>query len=325
VIATLTLNPAIDKSIEVEQLIPEKKMRCPKMMIEAGGGGINISKAIEELGGQSIAIFPFGGVNGKSLIKLLSQRNIIVKPIEIKDDTRESIVITELSTNKQYRFVMPGPQLSEAETKQIREAVENLENVSYLVVSGSLPLNIPDAFLSEIADIASAKKIKLVVDTSGKPLISALKKGVYLIKPNLTELCFLSGKKHLEPGEIDHAVYDILKNGLCEVIVVSMGSAGALLTTKRIRKRCPAPMVRKLSTVGAGDSMIAGILYMLEQNKSLEEAVQFGVACGSAATINKGSQLFKRNDAFKFYDWILNEGKNYRYGIPNSDSIQTIR
>jgi len=308
-IATLTLNPSVDKSIEVDQLIPEKKMRCSEMMFEAGGGGINISKAIAELGGQSTAIFPYGGLNGQLLLKLVSNKSIVRTPIKIKNDTRENIVITEHATNKQYRFVMPGPQLYQEEIDHIRHTVLQLKNISYLVVSGSLPPNVPDSFLTEVADMATASKIKLIVDTSGKTLMNILMKGVYLIKPSLSELCFLVGKNYLEFGEVDHAVSEILKKGLCEVIVVSMGPAGALLATKNIRKRFPAPAVKKQSTVGAGDSMTAGIVYMLEQNKPLEEAVQFGIACGTAATMNKGTRLFKKEDAFKFYHWILNESK----------------
>jgi len=308
-ITTLTLNPAIDKSIEIEQLIPEKKMRCSEMVFEAGGGGINVSKAIAELGGESTAIFPCGGVNGQLLRKLLSHNSIFLKPVEINNETRENLVVTELSTNKQFRFVTPGPWLNEGELNQIRETLMALKSGSYLVVSGSLPPNVPDTFLSEIADMAIAAKVKLIVDTSGKPLLNALMKGVYLIKPNLSELCFLVGKNYLELNEVDHAVYEILKRGFCEVIVVSMGPAGALLATKNLRKRFPAPVVKKQSTVGAGDCSIAGIVYMLEQNKSLEEAVQFGIACGTAATMNKGTQLFKKEDAFKFYDWLLNESK----------------
>jgi len=321
-IITLTLNPAIDKSIEVDQLIPEKKMRCSEMRMEAGGGGINISKALAELGQQSTAIFPCGGSNGQLLTEMLSHRNIVLKPIQIKNSTRESIVITEASTNKQYRFVMPGPELNCEETEHIKEVITSLKDVSYLVISGSMPPNIPDNFLSEVADIANSKEIKLVVDTSGNSLKEALMKGVYLIKPNLSELCFLVDQEYLEPSEVDHAAYEILKKGYCEVIVVSMGPAGALLTTKKIRRKFATPTVKKVSTVGAGDSMMAGIVYVLEQNKSLEEAVQFGIACGTAATINKGTQLFKKEDAFKFYNWMLSESIRAELSTAYTDSIQ---
>lgn len=303
-IATLTLNPAIDKSTDVEQLIPEKKLRCTEMISEAGGGGINASKAICELGGESIALFPCGGVNGRLLVELLQSRAIKTIPIPIRNCTRESIVVNELSTNKQYKFIVPGPVLYEHELNEIRSVINNLQSISFLICSGSLPPEVPDDFVGEIAAIARRREIKFIVDTSGMPLKKALMQGVYLIKPNMSELCFLAGKNYLELTEIDAAVDQVFSESLCEIIVVSMGPAGAMLATKKLRKRFPAPIVKKLSTVGAGDSMLAGITWMLEHNKSLEEAVRFGIACGTAATVNKGTQLFKNKDAFRFYQWM---------------------
>ena len=303
-IATLTLNPAIDKTTDVEQLLPEKKLRCTEMILDAGGGGINVSKAIGELGGESIAVFPCGGVNGKLLLELLQGRAMKTIPISIRGCTRESIVVNELSTNKQYKFIVPGPALYEQELNGIKSVINNLQSISYLICSGSLPPDIPDDFVSEIAAIAEEKGIKFILDTSGMPLKKALMQGVYLIKPNMSELCFLSGKNYLELTEIDDPIDRILSQSLCEIIVVSMGPAGAMLATKKLKKRFLAPAVKKLSTVGAGDSMLAGIVWMLEQNKSLEEAVRFGIACGTAATVNKGTQLFKSEDAFKFYQWM---------------------
>jgi 6-phosphofructokinase 2 len=142
------------------------------------------------------------------------------------------------------------------------------------------------------------------VDTSGVPLKKALLEGVYLIKPNMSELCFLAGVNYLETHEIEKALDQIIAEGQCEVIVVSMGPGGAMLATKKVRKRFAAPIVKKQSTVGAGDSMLAGIVWMLEQNKSLEDAVRFGIACGTAATVNKESCLFKKEDASRFYEWM---------------------
>lgn len=303
-IVTLTLNPAIDKSTSVDQLVPEKKLRCTEMMAEAGGGGINISKAIAVLNGKSKAIFPHGGVNGKLLLELLHKDSLESTPVQIKGNTRESIVVTETSTNKEYKFIVPGPSLDEKELSEIKLAIDNLHDVSFLVCSGSLPPGVPDDFLAGIAAIAKQKGIKFIVDTSGPPLQKSITRGVYLIKPNMSELNFLAGTKYLEANEIEEAAYTIISSGHCEVIVISMGPAGAMLVTKSVKKKFPAPMVKKQSTVGAGDSMLAGMVWMLEQNKSLEEAVRFGISCGTAATINKGPQLFKREDAFRFYEWM---------------------
>lgn len=305
-IATLTLNPAIDKSIEVERLIPEKKMRCDKPRTEAGGGGINISKGIRELDEESIALFPAGGFNGDLLKKILSEQNIHTAPIEVSSNTRENFIVTEASTNREYKFVMPGATVTSEEINAIRQAVKDLHDVTYLVSSGSLPAGMPASFLAEIAAIAKEQGIKFIVDTSGEPLKLALEKGVYLIKPNLTELCFLVGKNYLELTEINDAVDQVMQSGNCEVMVVSMGPAGAMLATKEIRKRFAAPMVKKQSTVGAGDSMLAGLLWMLEHGYSLEEAVQYGIACGTAATINTERHLFEKKDADKFYNWMIN-------------------
>jgi 6-phosphofructokinase 2 len=303
-IVTLTLNPAVDKSTTVEQLIPEKKLRCAEMITEAGGGGINVSKAIAELGGKTKSIFTCGGVNGRLLLELLEGDSIQTAPIEIKNNTRESIIVTEKSTGREYKFIVPGPELNEKELQEIKSTIENLDKISFLVCSGSLPLNVPEDFLAEIATIAKEKKIKFVVDTSGPALKKALMRGVYLIKPNMSELCYLAGVKYLEANEIEGIVDDIISQGKCEVLVLSMGPSGAMLATKDFKKRFHAPVVKKISTVGAGDSMLAGITWMLEQNRTLEDAVRFGVACGTAATVCKRAHLFGKEDAYRFYDWI---------------------
>ncbi len=303
-IATLTLNPAIDKSTSVAQLVPEKKLRCTDMIVEAGGGGINISKAIAISNEKSKAVFTCGGINGKLLLELLHKDSLETIPVQIEADTRESIVVTETSTNKEYKFIVPGPTLDEKALSEIKSAINNLKDVSFLVCSGSLPPGVPDHFLAGIAAIAKQKRIKFIVDTSGPPLKNSVTQGVYLIKPNMSELNFLAGTKYLEANEIEEAANRIISSGHCEVIVVSMGPSGAMLVNKSLRKRFPAPLVKKQSTVGAGDSMLAGIVWMLEQNKSLEDAVRFGIACGTAATVNKGPQLFKKEDAFRFYEWM---------------------
>jgi 6-phosphofructokinase 2 len=201
---------------------------------------------------------------------------------------------------------MPGPAISAQELNTIKNTIAGLKDVTYLVCSGSLPPGAPTNFLGQVADIAKAGAIKFVVDTSAQPLKDALEKGVYLLKPNLSELCFLVGKEYLEVSEIDEAAQKVLGTGLCEVLIISMGPGGAKLVTKKEIIHIAAPVVKKQSTVGAGDSMVAGIIWMLDQGKELKEAVQFGIACGTAATINKGTQLFKKEDALRFYDWIKN-------------------
>jgi 6-phosphofructokinase 2 len=229
-IATLTLNPALDKSTEIDRLIPENKMRCPALDIEAGGGGINISKAIRELGGESVAIFPYGGLNGQLLLDILSEKSIATKGVKVNETTRENFTINEIATNRQYRFVMPGPSLSDQDLISLASALKSVSGATYLVVSGSLPAGHPtDFIMKRIGEIAKEKEIRLIIDTSGDSLKAALDTGVYLLKPNLSELCSLVGRESLEMSEIDDAAYEVINTRHCEVIVVSMGPSGAIL------------------------------------------------------------------------------------------------
>ena len=306
-IVTITLSPALDKSTTFPNLIAEKKIRCTPLMIEAGGGGINVSKVIKQLGGNSTAVFPSGGINGERLMQILDAAGIPFKTISTNEETRENFVATDMSVNAQYRFVMPGIALDAEELDQCFQTVKSIRpKPSFIVFSGSLPSGVDDSVVAQFASIATESGSKFIVDTSGMPLKRAVEQGVYLIKPNLSELCSLAGKTYLELDEVELAARLVIKKGHSEVIVVSMGPAGALLVTKDICKRIPAPTVKKVSTVGAGDSMVAGITYMLDQSKSLIEAVQFGVACGTAATMNAGSQLCKRDDVLRLYKWVQN-------------------
>lgn len=303
-IVTLTLNPAIDKTTEVERLVPEKKMRCSPLLIDAGGGGINVSKAVQELGGESVAVYASGGLTGQRLTQLLQAESIAVKPVPIEGETRENFAATELATNKQFRFVLPGPSLTAAELEAVTETALTVPGVQYLVCSGSLPPGAPVDYLAHLADAAKQRGVRFVVDTSGPALQAALQKGVYLAKPNMTELCSLAGKDHLDQEEIEDAAQEVIAKGGCEVMVVSMGPTGALLATKDGCRQFAAPSVKKQTTVGAGDSMVAGLVWWLQSGQSLEEAVRFGIACGTAATINKGTQLFTKADALRLYEWM---------------------
>jgi 6-phosphofructokinase 2 len=312
-IVTITMNPAVDKSTSIDKLVPEKKMRCGELITEAGGGGINISKAIKELGGESLAVFPSGGMNGKLIENYLSQKQINFKSIPVAHETRENIVVRETDTNSQYRFVMPGASLSEKEAGACFDLLQQLNpRPTCIVASGSLPPGLPDNFFGQLAKVVKQLNARYIIDTSGKPLQLAAKEGVYLLKPNLSELCALVGKEHLEVNEVDDAAMEVIKQGSCEVMVVSMGPTGALLVTRDVCEHIPTPTVKKQSTVGAGDSMVAGMVWMLEQGRSISEMVRFGVACGTAATMNPGTQLFKKEDVYRLYEWINKYADKYR-------------
>lgn len=304
-IVTLTMNPAVDKSTSVEKLMPEHKLRCSPLVTEAGGGGINVSKALKKLGQESLAVFPAGQINGSILENYLCSQEINFRTIPISGETRENMVVRESTTNAQYRFVLPGPSLSQAEADAALELVKTVAP-RIIVASGSLPPGVSDDFYGHLAELAQSIKARIIVDCSGPALLKAASKGVYLLKPNLRELSLLAGKEELQLDDVDEAAQEILNQGLCEVMVVSLGAGGALLVTKDHYEHIPAPTVKKQSTVGAGDSMVAGMVWMLAAGKSLAEMVRFGVACGTAATMNPGTELFHKADVEKLFNWLKN-------------------
>jgi 6-phosphofructokinase 2 len=303
-IVTITLNPAIDKSTTVAELLPDKKMKCSPPVFEPGGGGINVARALKKLGSNAKAIYLGGGYTGKFFSQLLDKEKVDSSIIEIAAHTRENLIVLDKKNNKQYRFGMPGPSVKEEEWKQLLAILEDINDVSFLVTSGSVPVGVPADIFVQIAAIAKRKKIKLIADTSGEPLKLVLNTGVFLIKPNIGELALLAGKEWLETDELENIAKQILKEKKCEVIIVSLGEAGALFVTAKETMTIKAPVVERKSTVGAGDSMIAGIVHGLSTGWSLKQAAQYGVACGTAATMNPGTELCHKDDADRLYERI---------------------
>jgi 6-phosphofructokinase 2 len=303
-IITITFSPCIDKSTTVPELIPDKKLKCSHPKLEPGGGGINVARAIKKLDGEATAIFPSGGYTGKYFNHLLEKENVPSVIIETVNETRENIIVLDESGNKQYRFGMPGTELNENEWKLCLKAVEESDAPEFIVASGSLPPGVPLNIYAQLARIAKNKKTKFIVDTSGEALKQAVEEGVYLLKPNLGELSYLAGKNNLHLWEAEDIAKRIIERNKCEVIVVSMGADGALLVTDKIAEMIVPPPVTRKSTVGAGDSMVAGIIFYLSTGKDIVEAVKYGVACGTAATINPGTELCRKEDVERLYKEI---------------------
>ncbi|MFV7235152.1 1-phosphofructokinase family hexose kinase [Flavobacterium sp. ZB4R12] len=305
-IVTLTVNPALDKSAHFRGLVPEQKIRCGLPRYDAGGGGINVSKAISRLGGQSYCVFTSGGPIGTMLKELVQKEKIEYEAIEIQSWTRESFVAVDDNTNLQYRFSFQGAEITELEKDKIIQTIQKLKS-KYLVISGGLNEGLSSDFYQVFAGIAKESNSKLIVDTSGEALKKVIEAGVYMIKPNIGELAKLIDVESLEMEEVNKAAKQIIAKGGAEIVVVSLGPQGAVLVTKDSYDFVPAPNVAKKSTVGAGDSMVGGMVWALSQNKNLKEVIRWGVACGSAATMNEGTQLFRFEDAKRLFEWLKNK------------------
>lgn len=303
-VITLTFSPCIDKSTTVPSLIPEKKLKCSAPKLEPGGGGINVARAIKKLGGDAIAVFPSGGYTGKFFNHLMEKEGVASIIVETEAETRENIIVLEESTNNQYRFGMPAAALQENEWKACVEAIEKAGHPEFIVVSGSMPPGVPLTVFDQLATMAKNKKAKLIVDTSGNALKHAVAAGVNLIKPNIGELASLAGVERIELDKVEEFSKEVIEKYKCEVVVVSLGKNGAMLVTKDATYNALPPEVERKSTVGAGDSMVAGIIYSLSKGMDLKNALQYGVACGTAATMNSGTELCNKKDADFLYSVI---------------------
>ncbi|HVT42946.1 MAG TPA: 1-phosphofructokinase family hexose kinase [Thermoanaerobaculia bacterium] len=302
-ILTVTLNPTIDVNTSVAHVEPDHKLRCAKPSREPGGGGVNVARAIRRLGGEVSALFTAGGAIGSQINELLGEEGVQQLPIPVAEESRESVNVLEQSTARQFRFVMPGPELQEHEWGAVLEAVRYLEpRPGYVVASGSLPPGAPVDFYGRLSEIVSEIGSRLIVDTSGEPLQHALGKGTFLLKPNIREFRQFAGGDTFSDRFLEGAALSLVSSGRCSVVVISLGAGGALVVHGGGFRRIAAPTVKIESRVGAGDSMVAGMVLALSRGFPIEEAAQFGVASGTAAVMTPGTELCRREDAERLYE-----------------------
>lgn len=289
-ILTVTPNPAVDMSTAVDRVEPDRKLRCDEPFREAGGGGINIAEIVRRLGGRATAVWTCGGPLGVFLQQLLDRQGIPNVPVSIAGDTRESITVLQRSDNEQFRFGMPGPALSAEETAVLLETVGRCEPApAWIAGSGSLAPGTPPDLYARLAEVAASRGARFVLDTSGEPLRLALEAGgVWLVKPDRTELGELLG---VEIGDVQtaaDAAAEVVRRGWAHAVTASLGPDGVVLATAQGVVRVPAPKVKVVSRVGAGDSFVAGTLLGLASGEGLTEAVRRGVAVAAAAVSTPG-------------------------------------
>ena len=305
-ILTITLNPVLDKNTEAKLVLPQKKIRCSSPGHAPGGGGINVSRAIKKLGGTSLCYYLGGGENGDNISGLLKKEEIDHVQVNSGNDTRENLMVLDTTTNNLYRFGMPGPEISEKHWKNVIHEIKKVSpKPHFLVASGSLPPGVPDDFYARLAVHANKNNIKMVLDTSGPPLQLAIEEGLYLVKPNLREMASLMGKEAVTAMEYEQAALDILEKKSCDILVLSLGAKGAMMARQSdIIEYITPPTMPVVSPVGAGDSMVAGIVLGFSNGLWPAEAVRYGVAAGTAAAMTPGSELCRKEDTDKINEWL---------------------
>ena len=296
-IVTITINPAVDIFVSTARVEPTRKMRTSAPKRDPGGGGINVARVAFRLGGKVTAIYPASGAIGRLLTRLLEREGIdsIVTPSHA--ETRENFTAYEDDSGEQFRFVLPGSPLHRAEWEAVLHEIENIKTKpKFIVASGSVPPGVPTDFFAKVAAMAKKNGAKALVDTSGVALKAAIAEGVYLVKPNLNELSDLCGRVLDTDAARIATCRDMIKAGEAEAVALTLGADGALLVTREAVWRAQPMTIEAVSTVGAGDSFLGGMVAALAQGETLEDAFRVAVAAGFAAVMRPGTELCLKED-----------------------------
>lgn len=294
---TVTTNPALDLFAGAQQVRPTHKIRCGAPLVHPGGGGINVARVLARMGADVLAVYLAGGVVGERLTGLLREEGVPVLPLAIAGETRESLTVHEASTGLDYRFVLPGPVLAASEWQAcLQETVNRAAESRLVVASGSLPPGAPEDWYARLARLLATHRVRLAIDSSGPALAQALEAGVYLVKPSLRELGeYVSAALDTREQRLA-ACRRLIDAGQAQVVALSLGSEGALLVTADGAWHAGALAVQVASTIGAGDSFLAGLVAALAQGADPDEALAQGIAASAAALLTSGTALCRPED-----------------------------
>jgi len=296
-ILTVTPSPAIDLSTSTERIVPFSKLRCDPARREPGGGGINVARVVRRLGGEVLAVFPTGGASGGLLSRLLADEGVPTHEIAAGEETRQDITVFERSTGMQFRFVLPGAALDDAEWHRCLDAIrDTAPSPSMIVASGSLPSGVPADFYGRVVRLARELGARSIVDASGPALKAALDERPFLIKPNLREFQELIGEPLTDEAGWVRAGRSMIEGGKVDLIALTLGHRGALLIARDAAWHAEGPAIRTASVVGAGDSFTGALAWSLCAGHGLETAFRSGVAAGTAAVLNPGTELCRPSD-----------------------------
>jgi tagatose 6-phosphate kinase len=303
-ILTITLNPAVDKTVKVSNFKIGKDFREEGIFVSAGGKGINISRVLKYLGLPTVASGFLGGASGEYIKQQLDKEGIKYDFCPIEGDTRTSLTIIDSSLNTITRVLERGPQITKKEQNTFRKKFLNLlKKCQYVTLSGRNIPGAPDSFYGELIRIAKKKNIISVFDTSGKAYELGLKEKPFMIKPNLKEAEQVIGKKLNSLLKIKEAAYRFHKYGI-KIVAITMGSRGAIVSNESQMLLAIPPKVKRKNPVGCGDAFIAGFIASLAHNKSLAECVRMAVACGAANALSINPGFIKQRTVKEIFKKI---------------------
>ena len=300
-ILTVTLNPTVDFATPAPDIEANVKLRCSEPDIDPGGGGINVSRAVQLLGGQSTALVAIGGTTGAQLLEALTREAVATVAIQGPGETRQSVSVTEASSGDQFRFVMPGPTWAADDVDRALAAIERAAgDGAFVVLSGSQPPGVAKDFPAILSNHLAGRHTRLIVDTSGPALFHLVEKpheALYVLRMDGEEAEELAGRALPEKSDTAGFAQELIAKGVAEVVIVARGADGSILATKDACWHSYSPPVDVVSTVGAGDSFMGGFTLGLSRREAPEDCLRLGTASAAAAVMTEATRLCTREDA----------------------------
>jgi 6-phosphofructokinase 2 len=298
-IATVTLNPSLDKSVTVDGLVIDEANRWTSFRRDPGGKGINVSRVIHELGGETLAYGFIGGIDGEILMELLREQNVPFDFTKIKDVIRSNFIVTDLTTNNQTRIDAPGPQIDSSELDDLHNKMRHMKSKpSYVVVAGSVPPGLPTDIYRVIIEEVKKQGIKAALDSDGKWLKTGMMAVPNIVKSNIHEAENLLGLLLNNESSIVKAAQRLVSMDV-EIAMITRGKDGMIVASRDAVLNAVPPRMEVVSSVGAGDASLAGLVYALSAGKSLTEAVRLAAAAGAATVLTPGTELCHKSDVEK--------------------------
>lgn len=295
-IVSVTLNPSVDHALFLDELKLHDTNRVKRVEKDAGGKGVNLSRVAKEIGGGTLAIGFLGGGPGAYVRSVLDREGVSHEFVPVSGDTRVNFSVEDGSDQPPTTFNEKGPVISESELTEFLELADRtLERAKWLCIGGSLPQNVPTGVYAQLTKLGRSKGVKVVLDADGEALKLGLLEGPDLIKPNAQEAERFLGYA-VDRSNANQAATE-LRNLLKEHgnehshVLISLGADGAVLSTPSGNWIADSPKVDVKSTIGSGDSMIAGYVQSLVSGKTCEESFAMGVACGAATASTDGSEI----------------------------------
>ncbi|MBE3556974.1 MAG: hexose kinase [Firmicutes bacterium] len=291
-IVTLTLNPSVDRFLEVPRLTLNEVNRAVRVRSAPGGHGLQVAWGVRTLGGESAAVFVCGGESGRQLVQSFSSAGVSVRPVWTSEPTRQNVDIIDLATREHTRVHEPGATVGRRLLEEVEEAFFELAEGAYsIVIGGSLPPGVDKRYYAQLARKAAQRGFAVVADATPDALAEIIQARPFLVKPDQEQTEALLGRLLYAADEFALAAKEIAQRG-AQWAIVSIGRLGGFCSDGSRCYHYYGPAVEAQNAVGVGDAFLAGLLTALQQHKPMQEALALGAGAGTACAQSDEGPFF---------------------------------